>query len=192
VTRAAIQKAWPSLGTLQRVLVTRRDGNGDWYGRIEQMILDGSKADVTISGATFRSRFGLRSHWFTFGGGSTAPAPAPAPTTQAPGPVSAITARWRALGGNRSVVGRPRGPEYSVAGGRARHFKSGRIYAKAGVGAHELYGKVGKAYKRRGGPSSKLGFPRTAPTRFKRGVSARFEHGVLKVFRSGRVKVSYG
>ena len=77
-------------------------------------------------------------------------------------------ARWKAIGGNRSVVGRPKGPEYSVAGGRARHFKKGRIYAKTGVGAHELYGKVGRAYKRRGGPSSKLGFPVTKPSRIRR------------------------
>jgi len=67
ISRAAIQKAWPSLGTLRRVLVTRRDGNGHWHGRVEQMVLDGSRADVTLSGAAFRSRFGLRSDWFHFG-----------------------------------------------------------------------------------------------------------------------------
>ena len=67
VTRGAIQRAWPSLGTLRRVVVTRRDGNGQWYGRVEQMTLDGSKSNVIVSGATFRSRFGLRSHWFNFG-----------------------------------------------------------------------------------------------------------------------------
>lgn len=67
LTRAAVQRAWPSLGTLKRVVVTRRDGRGEWYGRVEQLVLDGSKADVTVSGSTFRSTFGLRSAWFRFG-----------------------------------------------------------------------------------------------------------------------------
>ncbi len=102
---------------------------------------------------------------------------------------TAITLRWKAIGGYRSVLGAPRAAEYSVAGGRARVFQKGRIFAKYGVGAHELYGKVLKAYVRRGAASSKLGFPRTAPGRFKRGQYARFQNGVLKVFRSGRVKV---
>jgi SpoIID/LytB domain protein len=67
VTRAAVQRAWPSLGTLKRVLVTQRDGHGQWYGRVEKMVLDGTRADVTLSGSTFRSRFGLRSQWLRFG-----------------------------------------------------------------------------------------------------------------------------
>ncbi len=107
------------------------------------------------------------------------------------GRVTAITLRWKAIGGYRSVLGGPRAVEYSVAGGRARQFQKGRIYAKYGVGAFELYGKVLKAYVRRGAAGSRLGFPRTAPARFKRGTYARFENGVLKVFRSGRVKVTY-
>ena len=104
---------------------------------------------------------------------------------------SAITSRWRAIGGYRSVLGGPSGSEYSVAGGRARLFQKGRIYAKDDVGAHELYGKVLRAYTRRGAAHSRLGFPRSAPVRFKRGVQALFEKGLLKVFRSGRVKVTY-
>ncbi len=67
ISRAAIQRAWPRLGTLRRVLVTRRDGHGAWYGRVEQMTLDGGKANVTLNGDDFRSRFGLRSSWFHFG-----------------------------------------------------------------------------------------------------------------------------
>lgn len=67
VTRAEVQQAWPSLGTLKRVVVTRRDGRGEWSGRVEQLVLDGSRADATVSGSTFRSTFGLRSAWFRFG-----------------------------------------------------------------------------------------------------------------------------
>ncbi len=67
LTRARIQKAWPSLGTLKKVKVTVRDGHGEWYGRVEKLVLDGSKKDVTVTGSRFRSTFGLRSAWFHFG-----------------------------------------------------------------------------------------------------------------------------
>ena len=67
VSRGAIQRGWPSLGTLKRVVVTQRDGHGDWYGRVERMTLDGSRNNVVVSGDKFRSRFGLRSSWFKFG-----------------------------------------------------------------------------------------------------------------------------
>ena len=67
VSRGAIQQAWPSLGTLKRVVVTQRDGHGDWYGRVERTTLDGTRSNVVVSGDTFRSRFGLRSRWFKFG-----------------------------------------------------------------------------------------------------------------------------
>lgn len=67
LSRAAIQRAWPSLGTLERVVVKRRDGRGDWKGRVEQLVLDGSRSNVTVTGTAFRSTFGLRSAWFRFG-----------------------------------------------------------------------------------------------------------------------------
>jgi stage II sporulation protein D len=181
VTKGAIQKAYPSLGTLQRVLVTRRDGNGDWYGRVEQMKLDGSKADVTLSGDAFRSKFGLRSSWFRFGSGST-PAPTPAPDTQS----SPIHRRWLALGGNSSVVGREKSAEYSVAGGRAQRFAKGRIFYKANVGAHEMFGRVLTVYARRGAAISKLGFPKTRPQRAGKRARATFEHGTISVRRHGK------
>jgi SpoIID/LytB domain protein len=61
----AIERAYPSLGTLQGIRITRRDGHGDWGGRVWTMVLDGSRKDVTVSGDSFRARFGLRSSWFT-------------------------------------------------------------------------------------------------------------------------------
>ena len=199
VTRAAVERAWAGLGTLRAIVVTRRDGHGDWYGRVEQMTLDGSRKNVTISGADFRSRLGLRSHWFRFGSGTStaAPKPAPKPTTAPtvtkPQPVkdSRISARWKAIGGNRSVVGRPTSREYSVAGGRARRFQHGRMYSKAATPARELHGKVLRAYVRRGAAKSRLGFPTTRPLKAKRGVYANFQKGKLFVFKSGRVKVTY-
>ena len=62
----AIKNHWPSIGTLQRIKVTARDGHGDWQGRVLTMVLDGTRNNVTISGDSFRSAFGLRSSWFTF------------------------------------------------------------------------------------------------------------------------------
>jgi len=62
---AKIERAYPAVGTLQGIQVTRRDGNGDWKGRVWTLVLQGSKNDVTVSGDAFRARFGLRSSWFT-------------------------------------------------------------------------------------------------------------------------------
>jgi stage II sporulation protein D len=182
ITRAAIQKAWPSLGTLTRTVVTQRDGNGDWYGRVEKLVLDGSKNNVTVTGDTFRSRFGLRSSWFSFSGATTS-------TTQSS--VSAITRRWRAIGGNHSIVGRPRGAEYSVSGGRARKFAHGRIFWSQTTGAHEVYKKVLKAYLRRGGAAGRLGFPLTSPHKVGRAVRATFQHGTITAPRKGKVRVTW-
>ncbi len=198
LTRAAIQKAYPSLGTLKRVLVSQRDGHGDWYGRVEQLKLDGSKTDVSLTGDAFRSKFGLRSSWFHFGSGSGTPAPAPAPTP-APAPSAGATSkanspiykRWKALGGAQSVLGVPKGAEYSVAGGRARRFAHGRMFYKAGVGTRELYGRVLKAYVKRGGAGSRLGFPTTRPLKSGKNTFARFQHGVISVRPNGKVRVSY-
>jgi stage II sporulation protein D len=65
VTAAAVENAFPALGNLKSLSVTRRDGNGLWGGRIETMKLVGSSGTVTPSGDDFRSALGLRSTWFT-------------------------------------------------------------------------------------------------------------------------------
>lgn len=62
---ARLQAAYPGIGRLQRLVVTRRDGHGQWGGRVERIVLDGRRRDVALSGDTFRSVFGLRSTWFT-------------------------------------------------------------------------------------------------------------------------------
>ena len=67
VGAARIERAYPSIGVLQRLHVTRRDGHGLWGGRVEAIVLDGRRRDVTLSGDGFRSVFGLRSSWFAPG-----------------------------------------------------------------------------------------------------------------------------
>jgi stage II sporulation protein D len=61
---ARIEAAYPGIGRLNRLRVTRRDGNGQWGGRVVTLVLDGARKDLTLSGDAFCSRFGLRSTWF--------------------------------------------------------------------------------------------------------------------------------
>lgn len=68
---ADIQKKWPSIGRLVDVKVTRRNGYGDWGGRVLEMQVIGTSATVTLSGYGFMNAFawpvwsdGLRGNWF--------------------------------------------------------------------------------------------------------------------------------
>ena len=63
---STFESKWPSLGNLRRITVVRRDGNGDWGGRVASLRLVGSRNTVTVSGDTMRSVLGLRSTWVTF------------------------------------------------------------------------------------------------------------------------------
>jgi len=64
VSVAAIQARWPSIGTYRQLRIISRDGHGQWGGRVLTAALDGTKGSVSVTGATFRSAFGLRSDWF--------------------------------------------------------------------------------------------------------------------------------
>ncbi len=64
VTAAEIQRAFPAIGTFERVVVVSRDGNGEWGGRVQRIRLVGARTSTTIDGDAFRSIFGLRSTWF--------------------------------------------------------------------------------------------------------------------------------
>ena len=61
---STIRSKYPAVGRLLRVRVIKREGGGDWKGRVEWLVLEGTKANLTISGDEFRSRFGLKSTWF--------------------------------------------------------------------------------------------------------------------------------
>jgi SpoIID/LytB domain protein len=60
----SIEAAYPEIGTLLAVMVTKRNGLGDWGGRVLEVVLRGSGASKTITGDTFRSKLGLKSDWF--------------------------------------------------------------------------------------------------------------------------------
>jgi len=59
-----LERRYPRIGDLRTIRITARDGNGDFGGRVQSMVLVGSKARQTISGSTFQSLLGLRSTWF--------------------------------------------------------------------------------------------------------------------------------
>ncbi|MCW2813152.1 MAG: lytB 1, partial [Nocardioides sp.] len=61
---AEFERAFPAIGTFQRVEVVSRDGNGQWDGRVTSIRIVGANTATAISGETFRSYFGLNSSWF--------------------------------------------------------------------------------------------------------------------------------
>ncbi len=66
VPDTTLERTWPALGDLTKLVVTARDGNGDWGGRLRSITLVGSKQRVVVSGDSFRAALGLRSTWLTF------------------------------------------------------------------------------------------------------------------------------
>lgn len=65
VTTAAIERHWPRIGNLTAISIDRRDGHGEWGGRVQAMTLTGSKGTRHVTGDDFRGALGLRSSWFT-------------------------------------------------------------------------------------------------------------------------------
>ncbi len=89
LTLAQIQSDFPSLGTLQGLTVTQRNGYGDWGGRVMSITVSGSNGSVTISGEQFAWDTGLNSDWFTFTGSGIALSPDSAAASTTSNTVSA-------------------------------------------------------------------------------------------------------
>jgi len=76
VSAAQIQARYPAVGTLRRLRVTERDGNGEWGGRVKTVVLEGvdsagNATSVTTTGAGIYNAHtwpgasdGLRSSWW--------------------------------------------------------------------------------------------------------------------------------
>ena len=75
------------VGRAKRVQITKRDGYGRWGGRVTTIKITGSKRSVTVSGTTFKGKFGMRGNYFTVNGTSSAGKPQPATPTPTPQPV---------------------------------------------------------------------------------------------------------
>jgi len=67
VDASRLDRMYPRLGTLRGARVTKRNGHGEWGGRVQRMVLDGTRGDVSLSGDEFQSAVGLRSNWFKIG-----------------------------------------------------------------------------------------------------------------------------
>jgi stage II sporulation protein D len=61
VTAKAVAKAYPSVGTVKQLTITKRDGSGRYGGRVSSIKIVGSKKSVTVTGSAFQSKFGMRS-----------------------------------------------------------------------------------------------------------------------------------
>lgn len=61
-----VEARWPQVGDLTRLEVPVRDGNGDFGGRADDVVITGTTGTVTVSGEDFRFLLGLKSDWFTF------------------------------------------------------------------------------------------------------------------------------
>jgi len=165
ISTESLESRYPELGRLQSIRVTERDGNGQWGGRVLQLVLVGSKSTVALSGDDMRWAYGLRSTWFTFD-------------------ATPIMAAWHRLGGRKSPLGAPSAPEKSVTGARGREgarqdFEAGRMFWTRATGAHALYGPILRRYERDGGPRSRYGFPETdVRSTADGGSKARFQRGM--------------
>ncbi|WP_456698717.1 SpoIID/LytB domain-containing protein [Aeromicrobium sp. P5_D10] len=66
VKASTVQKAYPAIGTLKQLKITKRAGGGTYGGRVASISLVGSKKTVAITGTDARWAFGLKSNWFAF------------------------------------------------------------------------------------------------------------------------------
>jgi stage II sporulation protein D len=66
VKRATAERAF-GVGTIKRIVVIARNGQGQWGGRVLKVEVTGSAGKRVLSGAQVRSGLKLRSTWFTFG-----------------------------------------------------------------------------------------------------------------------------
>ena len=61
---STLESAYPVLGRLRSLRVLGRDGNGEWGGRVANVVLQGSAGSVSLTGTDFRTVAGLRSTWW--------------------------------------------------------------------------------------------------------------------------------
>jgi hypothetical protein len=86
VPDSQIESAFSSIGALEQVEVTERNGLGQIGGRVEELQVVGDDGFVQLTGDQFAADFALRSDWFEIGG-----APLTAPTTSTTVPPTTTT-----------------------------------------------------------------------------------------------------
>jgi SpoIID/LytB domain protein len=121
VSAADLVASYPKLGSLTKIEITRRDGDGAWGGRVMALKLVGTKTTVSLSGIDLQFALGLRSPWFR-----------PVPTPGAPTALSAkvakqtVTATWKAPA---AIAGAARVTGYRVTVSPGGHHR--QVTAKA-------------------------------------------------------------
>ncbi|HVS69543.1 MAG TPA: SpoIID/LytB domain-containing protein [Mycobacteriales bacterium] len=103
IPATAIAAAYPSVGTVQRLVITGRDGHGAWGGRVTSISVVGSDATKTLTGSGFAGEFGLRSTWFR-----AMPAPGAPTAVAASASGHTVTVTWKApspISGAAAVTG---------------------------------------------------------------------------------------
>jgi stage II sporulation protein D len=68
ISAAALQKAYPGIGAFTSIQVTTRTGVGPFagQGRVTLIKVSGTTGAVTVSGGSFKSKFGLKETLFSF------------------------------------------------------------------------------------------------------------------------------
>jgi peptidoglycan hydrolase-like amidase len=168
LTPAALAAAYPAVGAVRSLVVTGRDGGGEWGGRTTSLVLQGvspsgAPTSLTVTGTDLASRLQLRSPWWV----GTPASPA------------AIHQHWLHLGGEASFLGRATGPEHDVPGGRAQDFQGGSIFWSPATGPHEVHGLILARYLALGGPGGLLGLPTTDEKDHVGGRRSGFTGGVV-------------
>jgi SpoIID/LytB domain protein len=99
---SALEARYPAVGSLLRLVVTSRNGYGDWGGRVTGARLEGTNGTVTVTGEDLRFARpyptfsdGLRSSWFAVG--------RPEPS-RVPAVLTAGMSIWSASGGFRLAM----------------------------------------------------------------------------------------
>lgn len=111
ISVADVEKKWP-IGRLVDIVISKRNGYGEWGGRVLEMKLVGTTATKTITGNEWRSAFawptrsnGVRSSWFTIRYWRGELAATPPPVSVASGDTATLTVQIRNTGSTSWPVG---------------------------------------------------------------------------------------
>ncbi|PRY12572.1 SpoIID/LytB domain-containing protein [Kineococcus rhizosphaerae] len=145
-------------GSAQTIVVTGRDGRGDWGGRVTTAKLVCTNGTVAVTGNKLRQLGGTRSDWFSV--------------------TSAVQQKAAALKG---ALGPATSAELGTPNdlGSYQHFAGGSIYASA-AGAYDVRGAIRAEWARLGWENG-LGFPTSGDARTPdgRGFYNHFQGGSI-------------
>jgi stage II sporulation protein D len=166
---AGLRPYTANIGTVTGFSGTVRDVSG----RMTTVTVNGTGGSATLTGSTLRSALrtglGLKSTrvWVNVNRHVTGP----------------IRTKYDGL---RCAPGLPTSAQLAAGDGHRQSFEVGRIYHKAGTGAHWLHGFVLAYFVDQGGPGGHLGFPLTDVQQQSGGATkATFEGGTVTCTAGG-------